>query len=226
MKRGLLLLVCFSLISCNSLLPYKGQSLEDLNTVIQSPEKYQGHIVSFAGEIRGITENDRLVKFVLKVETPLYYYATGKDPLSYQLLLVNFEKQTPQNTNLVPGKHVKILARVDQFKTRYTHLGMPVAVLHLQAIALADRETKIDFFHTQPPDFQLYESWKQGRLFFKETPQQVIAQANEQTLSVPAEAPARPAESLPIKPAPTVSAPEPALIFEEEEPFLLTPTED
>ena len=211
MKRVLLFLLCFTTAACNSLLPYKGQSLDDLHQVVQNPQKYQGHIVSFSGLIRGINEDIHLVKLVLKVETPLYYYATGKDPLSYQLLLVNFKKEQPQNTGLTAGKYIKILAKIDRFETRKNALGTPIAVLHMNAIALADRADKKDFFHSVSPDKELYLSWKAGRLFFKETPQQIV------TAFTPA-----PTQPSPVKKkkeiSPSKKAPnETPIIFEEEE---------
>ena len=175
MKHLALLTLCLSLAACNSLFPYKGQSLDDLNRMVQTPEKYQGNIVSFAGEIRGIIEDIRQVKLVLKIDTPLYYYATGQDPLSYQFLLVTFRKEQPQPTGLSVGDPLKILAKIDRAETRTNKLGNSVCVLLLDAIALSDRPRKKDFFHTAAPDKQLYDSWKAGRLFFKETPPQIVA---------------------------------------------------
>ena len=216
MKRVLLLLLCIATTACNSLLPYKGQSLDDLHQVVQNPEKYQGRIVSFSGLIRGVSEDIHRVKLVLKVETPLYYYATGKDPLSYQLLLVNFKKEQPQSTGLSAGKYIKILAEIDRFEARKNALGTPIAVLHMNAIALADRADKKDFFHSVSPAKQLYLSWKAGRLFFKETPQQII------TAFAPA--PAQPVSTKKDKPATSLSPEKPKeapLVFEEEENFIL-----
>jgi len=174
MKYTSLFLACLALAACNSLFPYKGQSLDDLHRMVQTPEKYQGNIVSFSGEIRGIIEDIHNVKLVLKIDTPLYYYATGQDPLSYQFLLVTFHKETPQATGLAVGDPLKILAKIDRAQTRTNKLGNSVCVLLLDAIALSDRTRKQDFFHTATPDKQLYDSWKAGRLFFKETPQQIV----------------------------------------------------
>ena len=215
MKRVLLFLLCIATTACNSLLPYKGQSLDDLHQVVQNPEKYQGRIVSFSGLIRGINEDIHRVKLVLKVETPLYYYATGKDPLSYQLLLVNFKKEQPQNTGLAAGKYIKILAKIDRFEARKNALGTPIAVLHMNAIALADRDDKKDFFHSVSPDKQLYLSWKAGRLFFKETPQQIVT-AFTPAPTQPTPAPKnKPTNKSQVKPK------EAPLVFEEEENFIL-----
>ena len=219
MKTLALLILCLSLTACNSLFPYKGQSLDDLHRMVQTPEKYQGDIVSFSGEIRGIIEDIRQVKLVLKIDTPLYYYATGQDPLSYQFLLVTFAKEQPDTTGLSVGDPLKILAKIDHAQTRTNKLGNSVCVLLLDAIALADRTHKKDFFHTASPDKQLYDSWKAGRLFFKETPQQVVSAwpAIQTTLAD-------------TKPTKTSAAQAPAktpddnqeIHFDEEETFILT----
>ncbi len=223
MKRYLLVLTLFTIAACTSFFPYKGQSLDDLHKVVQNPEQYRGNIVSFAGEIRGLTEDIHHVKFVLKVEAPLYYYATGKDPLSYQLLLVDFKKESPQPTGIKAKSDIKILAKINRVETRANTFGEPIAVLHLQAIALSVRSVKKDFFHTVQPDNQLYLSWKAGKLFFKETPQQILARYSTPTAAAPK---ANKTTSTPLASTPAaVISPEPGLIFEEEEPFIVAEEE-
>lgn len=219
MKRLLQLLVLFTMTGCNSFFPYKGQSLDDLHKVMQNPQQYQGNIVSFAGEIRGVTEDIHQLKFVLKVETPLYYYATGKDPLSYQLLLVDFKKEQPQLTGLKINTNIKVLAKINRMEMRSNTFGTPIAVLHLQAIALSARSLKKDFFHSFSPDNQLYLSWKAGRLFFKETPQEILAQYPPTPSSV---SDSQNTQPVPTAPTPATRAPEPELVFEEEESFILS----
>lgn len=175
--------------------------------------------MSFSGTLRGITEDIHRIKLVLRVEVPLYYYATGQDPLSYQLLLVTFKKDTPGISNLQPKNNVKILARIRQFETRKNSLDKPVGVLHLEALALADRTHKKDFFHHAAPDFQLYQSWKTGRLFFKETPLQILSEFPQEPLlteSVPKQKKEAAATQNNLS-----QQPEHELIFEEEETFLL-----
>ena len=223
MKRYFLPLMCLTLLACNSLLPYKGQSLDDLHRVIQTPEKYQGEVVSFTGVIRGLTEDIRQLKLVLKVETPLYYYATGKDPLSYQLLLVTFQKENHLLTCFSVGYTIKILATIDRFETRTNHLGISIAVLHLQALAVTDRAEKKDFFHSYSPDKQLYESWAAGRLFFKETPKQIITRFPAKEVNTPKAAQKQVA--IAVEKKPQISSEPTELVFEEEEPFMLPPDE-
>lgn len=219
MKRYLLVFILFVTTGCNSFLPYKGQSLDDLHQVIKNPEQYQGNIVSFAGEIRGVTEDIHQVKFVLKVEAPFYYYATGKDPLSYQLLLIDFQKEKPQLTGLKINTDIKVLARINKVETRSNVFGTPIAVLHLQAVAVSARSLKKDFFHTTQPDHQLYLSWKAGRLFFTEPPAEILSHYLPVQTSVSHPGKAQTPE--PISTPVMSTAPEPDLVFEEEETFIL-----
>ena len=218
MKYSLVLFLCLAALACNSLFPYKGQSLDDLLRVVQTPEKYQGNIVSFSGEIRGILEDIHTIKLVLKVEVPLYYYATGKDPLSYQFLLVNFKKEQPHASGLSVGNPLKVLARIDHPETRTNAFGSSVCVLYLEAIALADRTHKQDFFHAFSPDKQLYESWKAGRLFFKETPQQILSTLPAPTVNTTQKSKQKPVS---VPRADKSSPQKQEILFDEEESFVL-----
>ena len=96
-------------------------------------------------------------------------------------------------------------------------MGKNIAVLRLEAIALANRTKKKDFFRTQSPDAQLYDSWKKGRLFFEEQPQEIIEQYPPET--TPQEKViSKPANSTPLPPAPLPPA---GIVFDEEETFIL-----
>lgn len=158
------------------MIPYKNQNLDYLHGIEQNPDAYRGKVVSFGGEVKGVTEDARRMRLVIKIDVPFYYYATGKDPLSYQLLLISFDKKgMPQMTGIQKGSDVKVLARVANYETRKNLTGKPIAILHLIAFALADRNRDRDFFRPEPPYKQLYESWKAGRLFFNEQPQEIEA---------------------------------------------------
>ena len=97
------------------MIPYKDQNLDYLNGIEQNPDAYRGQVVSFGGVVQGVTEDTLRLRLVLKIDAPLYYYATGKgDSLSYELLLVSFNKKgMPQMTGLQKGRHIKVLARVN-----------------------------------------------------------------------------------------------------------------
>lgn len=174
MKKLFLLCLAVFLCACSSMIPYKNQNLDYLHGIEKDPAAYRGKVVSFGGKVKGITEDTRRLRLIIKIDVPFYYYATGKDPLSYELLLISFDKKDmPQMTGIQKGSNVKVLARVANFETRKNLTGKPIAVLHLIAFALADRDRDRDFFRPEPPHKQLYESWKSGRLFFNEQPQEI-----------------------------------------------------
>ena len=224
MKRLFSLLLACLLAACSSMIPYKDQNLDYLNGIEQNPDAYRGQVVSFGGEVQGATEDTLRLRLVLKIDAPLYYYATGKgDSLSYELLLVSFNKKgMPQMTGLQKGHHIKVLARVSSYEKRKNFTGKDIAVLHLLAFAITDRTTNKDFFRPESPDKQLYESWKKGRLFFEDSAQDIIKK-------YPAPAPVKLA---PVVPAPVEikekpqeeKQPEKALVFDPEDPpFILPP---
>lgn len=206
------------------MIPYKDQNLDYLNGIEQNPDAYRGQVVSFGGEVQGATEDTLRLRLVLKIDAPLYYYATGKgDSLSYELLLVSFNKKgMPQMTGLQKGHHIKVLARVSSYEKRKNFTGKDIAVLHLLAFAITDRTENKDFFRPESPDKQLYESWKKGRLFFEDSAQDIIKKYPAPT---------------PVKLAPVVlppvetkeepkeeKQPEKALVFDPEDPpFILPP---
>lgn len=174
MKKLSLLFLALFLSACSSMIPYKNQNLDYLHGIEENPDDYRGKVVSFGGKVKGVTEDTRRMRLIIKIDVPFYYYATGKDPLSYELLLISFDKKgMPQMTGIQKGSNVKVLARVANYETRKNLTGKPIAVLHLIAFALADRDREQDFFRPEPPCKQLYESWKAGRLFFNEQPQEI-----------------------------------------------------
>lgn len=204
------------------MIPYKDQNLDYLNGIEQNPDAYRGQVVSFGGVVQGVTEDTLRLRLVLKIDAPLYYYATGKgDSLSYELLLVSFNKKgMPQMTGLQKGRHIKVLARVSSYEKRKNFTGKDIAVLHLLAFAIADRTANKDFFRPESPDKQLYESWKKGRLFFEDSAQDIIKK-------YPAPAPVKFATA-PVLPqkeaAPEEKQPEKGIVFDPEDPpFVLPP---
>ncbi len=202
------------------MIPYKNQNLDYLHGIEQDPSAYRGKVVSFGGEVKGVTEDTRRMRLVIKIDVPFYYYATGKDPLSYELLLISFDKKgMPQMTGIQKGSNIKVLARVANYETRKNLTGKPIAVLHLIAFALADRDREKDFFRPEPPYKQLYESWKAGRLFFDEQPQEIEARypaPQRKTMTfIPL-----PPPSEEKKPSP---APGPGIVYDEEEPAFVLP---
>lgn len=222
MKRLLSLLLACLLAACSSMIPYKDQNLDYLNGIEQNPDAYRGQVVSFGGEVQGTTEDTLRLRLVLKIDAPLYYYATGKgDSLSYELLLVSFNKKgMPQMTGLQKGHHIKVLARVSSYEKRKNFTGKDIAVLHLLAFAITDRTANKDFFRPESPDKQLYESWKKGRLFFEDSAQDIIKK-------YPA-----PVKLAPVVPDPVEvkeepqeeKQPEKAIVFDPEDPpFILPP---
>lgn len=224
MKPFFIFILCAFLAACSSIIPYKDQNLDYLQGIEKDPAAYRGKVVSFGGEVKGVTEDALRLRLVLKVDAPLYYYATGQgNALSYELLLVSFNKRgMPQMTGIQKGRHVKVLARVSSYETRKNFAGKDIVVLHLIAFAISDRTKNQDFFRPEPPDRQLYESWKKGRLFFEESAQDIIER-------YPAPAP----RTLPVvnaappltPPAPEEKPAEPrGIVFDAEEPpFILPP---
>ncbi len=224
MKPFFIFILCAFLAACSSIIPYKDQNLDYLQGIEKDPAAYRGKVVSFGGEVKGVTEDALRLRLVLKVDAPLYYYATGQgNALSYELLLVSFNKRgMPHMTGIQKGRHVKVLARVSSYETRKNFTGKDIVVLHLIAFAISDRTKNQDFFRPEPPDRQLYESWKKGRLFFEESAQDIIER-------YPAPAP----RALPVvNAAPPLTPPAPAekpaelqgIVFDAEEPpFILPP---
>ena len=206
------------------MIPYKDQNLDYLNGIEQNPDAYRGQVVSFGGEVQGTTEDTLRLRLVLKIDAPLYYYATGKgDSLSYELLLVSFNKKgMPQMTGLQKGHHIKVLARVSSYEKRKNFTGKDIAVLHLLAFAITDRTANKDFFRPESPDKQLYESWKKGRLFFEDSAQDIIKK-------YPAPAPVKLApvvvQPTEVKEEPKEEKqPEKGIVFDPEDPpFVLPP---
>ena len=211
MKKILISSISLAVVACSSLFPYKDQSLEYLQGIEQDPSAYVDRVVSFSGEVKGITEDARRLRLVLKIAVPLYEQTTGKNPLSYDLLLVSFDKNTPQMTGIKKGNTLKILARVASCETRKNLIGAEVRVLHVRAFALADRTTRQDFFHPQTPSYQLYESWKAGKLFFKEQPADI-----EKRYVPPASV--TPSVSVPPKPSSSQPTQPRGIVYDEEEP--------
>lgn len=218
MKPFLLLFLTVWLSACSAMIPYKNQNLDYLHGIENNPDAYRGKVVSFGGEVKGITEDARRMRLIIKIDVPFYYYATGKDPLSYELLLISFDKKgMPQMTGIQKGSDVKVLARAANYETRKNLTGKPIAVLHLIAFAVADRTRDKDFFRPEPPYKQLYESWKSGKLFYSEQPQEVEARhpaLQRKTTSV-----------IPLPPAAPENAPAPSkgIVYDEEEPAFILP---
>lgn len=219
MKKLSLLFLALFLSACSSLIPYKNQNLDYLHGIEENPDDYRGKVVSFGGKVKGVTEDTRRMRLIIKIDVPFYYYATGKDPLSYELLLISFDKKgMPQMTGIQKGSNVKVLARVANYETRKNLTGKPIAVLHLIAFALADRDREQDFFRPEPPCKQLYESWKAGRLFFNEQPQEI-----EERYPAPQR---KTLEFFPQFAQPQQEAQKPAekgIVYDDEEPAFILP---
>lgn len=176
-KKLLTLCVLAGLAACSSFMPYKDQNLDYLYSIQKEPEAYKGAVVAFEGEILGVRETPQRIRLVLKINAPLYYYATGKNnSLAYELLLVNYQKETPKASDLAKGDTLKVLARVDGYETRSTPYGPQAGAVRLEAVALANRAAKKDFFRREGPDRALYDSWKSGKLFFDESAKQVLSE--------------------------------------------------
>lgn len=219
MKRFLGLLGGLLLAACSAMIPYKDQNLDYLQGIEKDPAAYRGQVVSFGGEVKGITEDALRLRLVLKIDAPLYYYATGKgDSLSYELLLVTFNKRSmPQMTGIKKGHTLKVLARVSGYEKRKNFTSKDIAVLHLLAFALADRTTGKDVFRPESPEKQLYDSWKVGRLFYEDSAQDIIRR-------YPPKQPVQwKGEALPPAPAPAPKEPAEGIVFDPEDPPFILP---
>lgn len=219
MKRFLGLLGGLLLAACSAMIPYKDQNLDYLQGIEKDPAAYRGQVVSFGGEVKGITEDALRLRLVLKIDAPLYYYATGKgDSLSYELLLATFNKRSmPQMTGIKKGHTLKVLARVSGYEKRKNFTSKDIAVLHLLAFALADRTTGKDVFRPESPEKQLYDSWKVGRLFYEDSAQDIIRRYP----------PKQPVQwkggALPPAPAPAPKEPAEGIVFDPEDPPFILP---
>lgn len=215
MRYFFILLMTFCISACSSLLPYKDLSFDSLYAIAQNPVEYENKVVSFGGTVKGIIEDTRHLRFVLRIEAPLYYAISGKENLQEdQLLVVHFLKEDPAMTGISKENNVKILARVHRYETRTGSLGNKMGVLHLEAFAVADRTVGKDFFHLQSPDQQLYISWKEGKLFFKETVEEI-----EKRYPVVLTTEPEPLSTGPIQEKKIL--PQKQIIFDEEEEYVL-----
>lgn len=233
MKQILILFFCVFLGACSSMIPYKDQDLNYLHGIEQNPQNYMDKVVAFGGEVQGITEDTNQLRLVLKIDVPLYYYAIGKDTLSYELLLVTYDKKgLTHMTGIKKEDFVKVLARVASYETRKNLVGKDVAVLHLKAFALSNRDKNKDFFHQENPEQELYQSWKAGRLFFEEKPEDFIQPPLPSATPTPKPTKEKNVRFLSIREKEEehkpISEPIPGgIIFdEEEEPFILSPEEE
>jgi len=217
----LLLLLTLFTLSCSAMIPYKDNSLDDLHRITENLSAHQGEIVAFSGEVKGIVEDTHRIKLVLKIDVPLYYYATGQDTLSYGLLLVSFHKETATMSGIQKGYSLKVLARVADYQVRDNMIGKKVGVLHVNALALADRTRHVDFFRTQNPSYALYKAWKKGELFFKVKPsdleQLFPAEKSVKTAST-ATSPATAAVPASIRQTTNTIK---QIVYDEEEDFIL-----
>lgn len=217
-----MLFLCILSIGCSGLIPYKDQNLDYLQNIEKDPTAYRGQVVSFGGEVKGITEDALRLRLVLQIDAPLYYYATGKGgAVAYELILVTFNKRgMPSMTGIKKGNEIKVLARVSSYETRKNFTGKDIAVLHLLAFALSDHTRHKDFFRPETPERALYESWKEGRLFFEESAQEVIDRCPKPTLPELAPQIRAAMETAPAE----EHLPEKGIVFDEEEPpFLVAP---
>ena len=165
MKHTLFLfIVCLYCAACSSIMPYKDQNLDYLYSIQKDPAAYKGAVVAFNGEVAGIRETPKSIRLVLRIDTPLYYYATGKgNSLSYEMLYVLFTKNKSQTSKIAKGNKLKVLGRVDGYITRQDGYGNTAGVVRLRAIALADRSQDKDFYLSDAPSAALYTSWKKGK---------------------------------------------------------------
>lgn len=215
MKRLLLILACAGFAACNSLIPYKTQTLEQIQAISKAPETFRGQVVAFSGEVKGFTEDTQLLRLIVKIEAPFYYHASDKQAPVYELLLISFDKKgQPEMMGINKGHNVKILARVADVETRKNFIGDHIAVLRLVALAITDRSTGLDFFRTETPAWQLYHSWKDGRLFFKEQP------ADIEKRFVPADSQTPPPTGF-WTDTENGKAEEAPIVYDEEETFIL-----
>ena len=209
-------------------MPYKDQNLDYLYSIQKDFAAYKGAVVAFNGEVAGVRETAQNMRIILRIDTPLYYYATGKgNNLSYEMIYVRFTKDVPRPTAIIQGHKLKVLGRVDGYEKRQdTYTGKTLGVVRLDAIALADRTTGKDFIRQDAPSNALYQSWKAGKLFFEESSESVLRAFPPAPTPEPKPKAVKPVKKAPKKetPKPAVIPPAAGIVFDEEEPpFILPP---
>lgn len=209
-------------------MPYKDQNLDYLYSIQKDFAAYKGAVVAFNGEVAGVRETAQNMRLILRIDTPLYYYATGKgNNLSYEMIYVRFTKDVPRPTAIIQGHKLKVLGRVDGYEKRQdTYTGKTLGVVRLDAIALADRTTGKDFIRQDAPSNALYQSWKAGKLFFEESAESVLRAFPPAPTPEPKPKAVKPVKKTPKKetPKPAVIPPSAGIVFDEEEPpFILPP---
>lgn len=209
-------------------MPYKDQNLDYLYSIQKDFAAYKGAVVAFNGEVAGVRETTQNMRIILRIDTPLYYYATGKgNNLSYEMIYVRFTKDTATPTAIIQGHKLKVLGRVDGYEKRQdTYTGKTLGVVRLDAIALADRTTGKDFIRQDAPSNALYQSWKAGKLFFEESAESVLRAFPPAPTPEPKPKAVKPVKKAPKKetPKPAVIPPSAGIVFDEEEPpFILPP---
>lgn len=209
-------------------MPYKDQNLDYLYSIQKDFAAYKGAVVAFNGEVAGVRETAQNMRIILRIDTPLYYYATGKgNNLSYEMIYVRFTKDTATPTAIIQGHKLKVLGRVDGYEKRQdTYTGKTLGVVRLDAIALADRTTGKDFIRQDAPSNALYQSWKAGKLFFEESAESVLRAFPPVPTPEPKPKAVKPVKKAPKKetPKPAVIPPAAGIVFDEEEPpFILPP---
>lgn len=209
-------------------MPYKDQNLDYLYSIQKDFAAYKGAVVAFNGEVAGVRETTQNMRIILRIDTPLYYYATGKgNNLSYEMIYVRFTKDVPRPTAIIQGHKLKVLGRVDGYEKRQdTYTGKTLGVVRLDAIALADRTTGKDFIRQDAPSNALYQSWKAGKLFFEESAESVLRAFPPAPTAEPKPKSVKPVKKTPKKetPKPAVIPPSAGIVFDEEEPpFILPP---
>lgn len=209
-------------------MPYKDQNLDYLYSIQKDFAAYKGAVVAFNGEVAGVRETAQNMRIILRIDTPLYYYATGKgNNLSYEMIYVRFTKDTATPTAIIQGHKLKVLGRVDGYEKRQdTYTGKTLGVVRLDAIALADRTTGKDFIRQDAPSNALYQSWKAGKLFFEESAESVLRAFPPAPTPEPKPKAVKPVKKAPKKetPKPAVIPPSAGIVFDEEEPpFILPP---
>lgn len=209
-------------------MPYKDQNLDYLYSIQKDFAAYKGAVVAFNGEVAGVRETAQNLRIILRIDTPLYYYATGKgNNLSYEMIYVRFTKDVPRPTAIIQGHKLKVLGRVDGYEKRQdTYTGKTLGVVRLDAIALADRTTGKDFIRQDAPSNALYQSWKAGKLFFEESAESVLRAFPPAPTPEPKPKAVKPVKKVQKKetPKPAVLPPAAGIVFDEEEPpFILPP---
>ena len=209
-------------------MPYKDQNLDYLYSIQKDFAAYKGAVVAFNGEVAGVRETAQNMRIILRIDTPLYYYATGKgNNLSYEMIYVRFTKDVPRLTAIIQGHKLKVLGRVDGYEKRQdTYTGKTLGVVRLDAIVLADRTTGKDFIRQDAPSNALYQSWKAGKLFFEESAESVLRAFPPAPTPEPKPKAVKPVKKTPKKetPKPAVIPPAAGIVFDEEEPpFILPP---